>query len=167
MTYQATGAATSNTQIALIKLNDEIVNNSSTLQNDDDFSFALGAGEGWFVDLQLQIFGTSQAADFKVAALVPAGCAMSLPITAPQVAETGGIGGAAVRDMGSLKASGVAVGIGNLGDSTDGTTISIRGTVINGATPGVFQLQWAQNTPTVADTTVRRLGSFLARRRIE
>src|SRR5690606_26427777 len=62
-------------QITRYKTEDETVNNSATLQDDDDLSFAIGANEVWAVEIYVQV-NSSSSADFKYALSVPSGATL-------------------------------------------------------------------------------------------
>lgn len=61
--------------------------------------------------------------------------------------------GSSQSDNNTMDASATANVLGN-GVGTIRHT-RIKGFVVNGATPGNLQLQWAQNTANASDTTVR------------
>lgn len=127
---------------------DEIVNNSTTLQNDDVLKVALAANEA--ASFLFQIFSESSAvADIQYAITVPAGATLIWSkASGVGVSPTGG-----VQPFTTITASGTAqadVGAG----AGDKRAVTIIGTVVNGATAGDLQLQWAQNTAEVSDTKV-------------
>lgn len=141
--------------LLLVKSADETVNNSDVLQDDATFTLPLAAAEVWVAEFSLYIVSPSLA-DFKVAVTVPAGAALLLMATGfddtnPAAGKVGvaTMSGTAIP----LTASFAVMGI-----------VKVSLMVINGVTAGNAQLQWAQNTTTVGDTTVK-LGSFMVAHR--
>ena len=122
------------------KTADETVNNSSTLQNDDDILASLAANE--IVAFRAHIrFNSNGTADFKYAFTVPSGATLAFSsandTTSGFVNETQG--------------SGTAV---SLAANTLDSAIEIFGFVANGGNTGNLQFQWAQDTANVSDTKV-------------
>ena len=136
------------------KTADETVNNSNTLQNDDHLLIAIGANEVWLVELFLLQQSVSVNSDFKMGWSYPTGC--SIKWGSDQV----NIGGARVHPWLSVESSNIPEAIKIETDSLSvGTSNLIQGIrvtaiVINGATAGNLNLQWAQNTATAEDTKV-------------
>lgn len=125
----------------------ETVNNSTTLQDDDDFAFAIGANE--IVPFHMWIRGDSNAtADFKWAFSVPSGGGGVVLQTA--------YGGAGVGS--SITPFAISSGTGI--QTNAGFYIYFTGFAQAAATPGTVQFQWAQNTLDASDTTVQA-GSWL------
>lgn len=137
---------------------DETVNNSSTLQNDDELLLAIAANEVWAFELML--FNTSpSAADIKFALTIPTGASM---LWLPPGTSYWSIAAAWTSSGLGINASGGALAVmGNA--STIG--FQIKGFVVCGATAGNLQLQWAQNAATVGDTIVHT-NSWLGARRL-
>ena len=125
------------------KTADEIVNNSTTLQNDDALLAALAANE--VVAFQCAIHLTSGVTpDIKVAFTVPSGATLRWGMVGnadPSINQT------------SVGASGTGILAQTAGVALPGH-ILLSGTVVNGANAGNLQLQWAQNTADASDTTV-------------
>ena len=125
------------------KTADEIVNNSTTLQNDDALLAALVANE--VVAFQCAIHLTSGVTpDIKVAFTVPSGATLRWGMTGN-------------ADPSTNQTSVGATGTGILGHAAGVTLpghLLLSGTVVNGANAGNLQLQWAQNTADASDTTV-------------
>jgi hypothetical protein len=123
--------------VAIVKAGDETVNNSSTLQNDDDFVFALAANEKWVARLFLLVSGVISAG-IKIAWSLPSGATYTI--------------------------TGIASVTGVINESSGTGTITFTGTsftsividvaIHNGSTPGNAQLQWAQNAAILTDTKV-------------
>jgi hypothetical protein len=130
---------------------DETLNNTATLQNDDDLKYTLLAGETISFDFNLFVGTGPLAADIKFALNAPSGAVGRWGIVGLAPAATSEVGdtkttsrvtfdGATSEDVGT--------------DDTVATVVSISGTLINGGTPGDLQLLWAQQTATVGDTKV-------------
>lgn len=121
------------------KTADETVNNSTILQNDDELLFAVAANEVWeFTIIIFQI--SSAAADFKANLTGPAGSTIAVQGTGENTAQATFI---------SLSTSESWVG-----RVTSVIAPIIRGVIINGATAGNLQLQWAQSAAEVSNTKV-------------
>lgn len=130
------------------KTADETLTNDATLQNDDELFFALGANEVWFVEALLYRIGKA-AADIKFKAVTPSGSS-----------------GKTWRE--SDRASELVVSTTYAEAIETDDTLGVGKYywfVVNGATAGNFQLQWAQNTQNNSDLTVKA-GSFLRATRI-
>lgn len=129
--------------LIVVKTADEVVYNSTTLQNDDHLFFDVGANEVWFVEWHIRLLsGTTPG--WKWAVTAPSG-------TTCYSYNWGQIG--------ALTAAGTIAG------TACGTAISVDGTeasalfvgfsrIITGSTAGRVQLQWAQNTANASNTIV-------------
>lgn len=122
------------------------VNPTATLQNDDQLFFSIGANETWNYRFVLHA-NANATPDIKFAVTAPVG---------------------ATCKVGALDAEGAA-GIGNIGCGASTGLITgnsandvyeITGSITNGANAGTVQLQWAQNTANVANTIVQS-GSYV------
>ena len=120
----------------LIKTSDETVNNSSTLQNDDTFTFSVAANKTYAITAFLRI-STNGTADFT--------CQWSLPASA------------------TAHAFAFSTAVGASGEFTEaapptlssvGNYLQITATIIVGATAGTAVLQWAQRVADPSDTKV-------------
>lgn len=125
----------------------ENVNNSTAYQDDDDLFFTMGANDIWVCQALLIIQDASggQAAGFKSKWTVPAGAELS--------------GVYMLIDEGNNdieKAGALADGAGTVLTMTNGNEhhATQRFTIVNGATPGDLQLEWAQNAAQVANLTL-------------
>jgi hypothetical protein len=133
----ATKDITGLSEIELVrKAADETVNNSTTLQDDDEIVAALAANENVHFQLHLRI-NSGTTPDLKIAFTVPSGATVAF--TAHPSGSTEATG------------SGTSLSLVALGANQ---ALSIVGHVANGATPGNLQLQWAQNTSDVSDSKV-------------
>ena len=128
----------------ICKAADETVNNSDTLQDDDDLLFPVGASQTWAFTLWLYVTsGTTP--DLKVAIIVPASTT----------------GGAIVVD----EIQTLWIGLGGSGGAVAGQG-GARAIVIQGmakiTTAGNVKLQWAQNTADASDTKILAGSSLIA-----
>ncbi|MBI3335791.1 MAG: hypothetical protein HY001_04835 [Candidatus Portnoybacteria bacterium] len=145
-TTQTTAATAQITTVR--KTVDETVNNSATLQNDDELFLPMAANETWFFNLFIQHIGNSTA-DFKLTLTVPSGATINWNFSGVSYSE---IDAFAVTD--SVTTSGGSPGVNPGATNTGARIVPITGVVINGSTAGNLQLQWAQNTATAVDTKV-------------
>ena len=123
---------------------DETVNNSVTLQNDDEMLAALSASTRyWFVCVVS--VDSSGIADFKVAFTVPTGATVHYNTVYPNTAS--------VLTFAQSNASAGTIALQGLGAGTPSGNL-IVGYVNVGTTAGNLQLQWAQDTATAVNTTV-------------
>ncbi len=124
--------------IVVRKIANEVVNNSNVFQSDNHLKLDVSANSAWAFNGIFWI-GSDPAADIKFKFTTPAG-------------TTGYYG-----DTSTLGATSYALGdtlpIGTTGVATPAIH-GITGIVKIGGTPGTLQLQWAQNTAQVADTTL-------------
>lgn len=124
------------TVIRKVKSSDEIVNNSSTLQNDNDLFFSVGANEIWAVRLFIR-YNSGTTPDIKFQFSLPSGATASMG-SQPHYDNTNFTGASSVLVSGA------------------GSTRSaiFQGYVETAGTAGTATLQWAQNTADPSDTTV-------------
>lgn len=129
------------------KTADQSVNASTTLVNVTDLVQALGASEVWQFEGHLY-FDSGTTPDLKVAFTVPAGATLKWSILGHQ--DPGGTLWAGVVETGS----GVAQAIAAAGVGTP-RLLKLYGLVVNGATPGNLQMQFAQNTSNASNSTIQ------------
>lgn len=143
--------------LSIQKGSDEIVSNSSTLQDDDELLLAVAASLSYqfFVDITMQA-GTT--ADFKWALTFPTGATLTFVGPGWDTSLAFVPSGSGSYTSGSAITSGGA-GIGS------NRGIILRGTLNTGANAGNLRFQWAQNTPTVENTVVKA-GSWMIARRL-
>lgn len=132
--------AAENHPTILRKASDETVNNSETLQNDDDLVLAVGANDVWLIELVVFMISPSVTPDIDWLFAVPSG--------------------GAVRGLGYVSLT----TLGAYADLTSEATLAVLTTerairapmlYIGGGTAGNLQLQWAQHTGTAEDTKVK------------
>lgn len=121
------------------KTADEIVNNSSTLQNDDALLFAVGANEVWEFHL-FMLITSSLTPKFKLAITKPTGGSIL-------ALEQGAVSGTApTANTGSSRTQST--------DTTATRIVTYWGVYIGGDNAGNVQVQWAQSTANESDTKV-------------
>jgi hypothetical protein len=132
--------------VSKMKAVDETVNNSTTLQNDDDLFFTIAASEKWTVEIVCKIVSNATP-DFKVFFTAPAGATFNF-VTLQSV------GTVALVPWASTAQSIItdATATGNIG--------IVKAYVINSTTAGTVNFQWAQNTAE-ASNTILKAGSFM------
>ena len=132
----------------LVKAADETVNNSSTLQNDDDLTFSVLANTNYAIDLFL-VIDTTAVADAKLNFTAPSGATWDMLAMAQS-------------NTGTLTTFYLGDRAGDLGLDGNGYDrfIIMRIKLVNGANAGSFTLQWSQRTAEVSNTVMRE-GSWL------
>jgi len=139
------------TAAAMVKCKtaDEIVNNSSVLQDDNHLFFACAANTTYALELIMYI-DAKASSDFKFAFSVPAGATI-ISKSFPGALNTA-VADATIEDPTTIAAPLVLLLRYNL-------ILSV------GANAGTCQLQWAQNNAAVEDTTMK-IGSTLSYKEI-
>ena len=139
------------------KTADEIVNNSTTLQNDDHLFIALGANEVWLIEVVLLIESASATSDFQCGWAYPTGCSIKWGAVSAHK------DGLEVSDWTTAQSGYPGYTVNALFTETSARTspgmvgiygIIFKAIVINGATAGNVNFQWAQSTATAEDTKV-------------
>jgi len=134
--------ATGNTFSRVVKKVDQIISNSTTLEDDDELVVALLANKTYAFYLAYD-FLTTTVADIKLLFAIPAGAS-----------------GAMGRILSSTDVQDITVAEAIAAVNTEMITC-YSGKVVTAGTAGNMQLQWAQNTAQVFDTTVNQ-GALLA-----
>ncbi len=136
------------TALFVLKGSDEIVNNSTTLQNDNELVLAVVANATYLLSCQMiQNSGATPA--FKLDLTMPAGATWKpgwFTCGASAAAEQTGV-------MSTPAINGVT------GAGAD-AFVKFEAVVVISSTSGNIQVRWAQNTANASDTTVRA-GSWL------
>ena len=127
----------------VVKAVDETVNNSAVYQNDNELAFAVAANAKYHVVLILD-YTSATAADLKFQFTIPAGAATQFALKFYTTA------GASVFNLAAALAGTICDGGG-----AAHRVAKVEFLLINGATPGICQLQWAQQTANASDTIVR------------
>lgn len=133
----------------IVKSADETVNNSSTLQNDDDFSFSVATNSKYLVEMYLLI-NSGTTPDFKYAWSLPASATANgvYNATSSQFNQNGNL----------TSAQSV--------DGAGGERMTVVFFILETAgTAGTAQFQWAQNTADLSNTVVGA-GSVMRYRKV-
>jgi hypothetical protein len=137
------------------KTADESVTSSTTLQDDDHLTFAVGANEEWEGLIRIAAADDLNTTGLKVAINTPAGATMRADMVA--------FGGATTNY--SLSTTiGAAISASAAGIGSQSGFVLVHFWVLNGATPGNITLQWAQNTSDAAALIFRKGSSLVAHR---
>lgn len=147
-TFAIPGAGGVTGNLAVIpKTSDEIVNNSTTLQDDNQLLYAMAATGEWEFEINVWYMANS-AADMKLTMTVPTGGSFYLTNTGDGIT---GIN----NDAPVVVSSASTVGSSGQGVATIRHT-RLKGYARTTGTAGNLQLQWAQNTAHASDLTVLR-----------
>lgn len=122
---------------------DETVNNSATLQNDNDLAVDVEANGVYSLHLYL-VYSSGATPDFKIDFTAPSG-------TTFEASFFDYNGGSFA--WGATSALGSVTGLAGTGANAP---FILRATVFVGGTAGTVQLRWAQNTANASDTIVRK-----------
>lgn len=122
-------------------------NTGTTLTDDDQLRFAIGANEVWWIQAFLLANAASTAIDFKYGWSVPVGATMTWGDFTATVWVSGGVG----VNPSALVGAGTALSRGTLAGTSG---VAAAGVVVNGATAGTVVLQWAQSTSDSGDLKV-------------
>lgn len=142
----------------VVKSADETVNNSATLQDDDELTFDAAANADYACTFQLFIFSDVDTTDFQFTITAPTGATVAF----------GPIGGNRGSDLlmeqdSYRNTAGTAISV-QMGAGAS-YPLMVQLSVRNGSTAGAVTLQWAQNTASANDTTVRA-GSTLSAHKV-
>jgi len=144
--YVDAGGGSGLTFAKVVKTVDQTINNTNTLQDDDELKFTPNINKTYWIYIFLFLTIPS-ASDFKSSLSLPAGATARRPSD--------------LIRSGSQTASSVWTTAGFIaGSGTANRCLQRLGRMIMGATAGDCILQWAQNTAIVEDTSVLQ-GSFL------
>ena len=135
-------AAPSKWRFAVVKQADETVNNSTTLQDDDELKFDVAANAVYLARGVLLSY-SSVTADIKHAFTVPAATEMRL--SAIYRSDNGS--NVSVNGLDATTAF-------NSYGGAETAVLTWWAVIIVGATAGTVQLQWAQRAAEVSDTKV-------------
>lgn len=127
----------------IIKTTGETINNSTTLQDDDELKFAVAAGEiCHFMVILKYVEDVNTAADIKVAVDAPAAITdgQIVPINGIKVNESDVI---ALQGAHNINGGGAAIPFGT---ALASRYAHLMGYISNGANAGNVVVRWAQNT---------------------
>lgn len=139
--------------LTALKTADESIASSTALQADNELTLALPASAQYTLDVML-FYTASASGELKLGFTFPSGCVVHLA----------GVGYVLSGSFTIDLTSQLSMTSGTTSLSYEGsgatTSVSLRGTVLNGVTAGNLQLIWAQNTSN-ATATVVKAGSWL------
>lgn len=139
---------------------DETVTNSAALQNDNELSFTVVAGQKYLFTVNLLVVSSVNTSDIAAAFTFPAGTMNWLGTGLDQAATTTT---ASMRMAGSVgAASGTSITFGAI-TSQSGLTITGSYSCTTG---GTVQLQWAQGVAAAATDVTVKAGSSLQATRV-
>lgn len=156
MNSGATAPEWANGPVWIPKTADESVTSSTTLQNDNELFFAVGANEIWAFDFMLWGHGPS-AANIKVDFSIPTGA------SARWYGPGYGTGGS-FDLLGQLSVP-TAFPIAMLHSTLEDWIIKAEGVLVTAGNSGTLQMQWAQNASNGTPTVVAK-GSYMRCTRI-
>jgi hypothetical protein len=133
------------TSLFVRKSADETVNNTATLQADDQLVLPVAASVTYRFMLRL-IVNTNATADFKMQFTFPSGTTMSYDAFTGSNPDTA---------ASSLQGPSTQATISAFSGVAADQTLHIVGMIITSTTAGSMGLTWAQNTANVSDTIVK------------
>lgn len=146
--------------VYVAKAADETINNSATLQNDDELFVTVAANATYEINTYVG-YRSNTTADFKVGFTFPTGATLYFTTWNAQLNSSGTL---VTSTQLEAAASGSAFGVGGIAVGTT-ATFAGGGLLTTGANAGTFQVQWAQLTADASNTVVRA-GSYLSLRRV-
>ncbi len=134
------------------KASDESVNNSNTVQDDDDLKFTVGTNELWIFQVYVHVTDTTTA-NIKLTFTGPAS-STAVWSRHPGFGITDTFAPSVPRALTT-----------ELSSEADDRIHYLLGSIDTAGTSGTLQFQWAQVTATANDTTVKA-GSWLTAREV-
>lgn len=143
-----TAALTELRPVSVVKGVDEIVSNSTTLQDDDELLVPVAASFSGYWSIGIT-FGAGTTADLKFAFTFPTGATLTFvgPAWDTSLAFVPFGNSGTYTSGAALTYGGAGVGLFR--------GIDLRGRISTGANAGNLRLQWCQNTATVENTVVK------------
>ena len=139
----------------IVKASNESVTSSTTLQNDDDFVFAVGANEVWVVEITGRC-SIPDAAGMKIGLAAPSGTTFTFESYASELDSAAGA--VVTTQEGTANSFNVNSGQG----SPTRSFLTLRFLVRVSTSAGNVQFQWAQNASSVSATTLKSDMSMIA-----
>jgi hypothetical protein len=146
--------------LIVVKASNESVTSSTTLQDDDELLFAIGASETWIAELTLYVTGNA-AGDILVDITAPSGATGVWGGTGLIRTATTDESGNRERALPSFGSGGVSFGV----VTANVQTVRLYATIINSTNAGNVTLQWAQLASN-GTATVVNAGSCLRAHRV-
>lgn len=144
-------------QVTIRKTSDESVTSNTTLQNDDELLFNIGANEVWSIELHL-IYTGATGGDIKINLAGPTSYTMRLGVLGFDEAAAGVTG--AFKTISFTEATGSVI----LGCSGFSGLALISGVLTNSSNAGAVTFQFAQGTSSGTATTVLAGSKLVAQR---
>lgn len=132
-------------EIVRRKGSDETVNNSATLQDDNDLVWTLEASATYVISIYLS-YNSGATPDIKFGWTVPTSSTLRWGFIGVDTALALKAGAASVLNSGSVEPFG--------GDAAE-RYLQIHGSIVTSTTAGSLILRWAQNTANASNTIVR------------
>jgi len=126
----------------IVKAAAETIDNSDTLQDDNDFTFSIGASEVWLVEMGLLVTGTT-VADFKATWSLPSGASMLMFMVLQDTSVQS-------EAEGTTPGTAFAIGLA----TSNAAMVHVMATLRNAGTVGPATFQWAQNTQEATNLTL-------------
>lgn len=146
--------------ISVVKTSDESVTSSTTLQDDDELLFAVGANEEWVVEFFLRCDGAT-GGDFKATVSAPSGSTGWAGVVGPGTTATTFENATANNQLQNI---GAAPPVGMLGTGNS-VLVLVSAYIAVGGTSGNVVLQWAQQASSGTATRVL-IGSHLTAHKV-
>lgn len=139
--------------LVAVKTANETVNNTATVQADDELTLSLEANTTYLID-GFVVYNSGTTPDIRFAFTVPTGSTLNWNVLGllTNVATTDGSARFSANTNGTEK--------GIAGTGASDAVAYIRGTITTGGTAGSLTLRWAQAVAEASDTTVKA-GSYL------
>lgn len=144
------GAGGVGSSIAVMKPSDETVTSSASLQNDNDFSFSIGANERWVGFIKMSISANASGG-------------IKMDMTAPASA-TGNMSGIAPNAI-LFAPTAIGTGFGTTTTFSSGNLATIAFDITNSSTPGTVNFRWAQNASFGTGTIIKGGAIMMATRK--
>ncbi len=141
------------TPMQIAKVADETVNNSATLQNDNEFSWTLAASTTYRLTGQLLV-SSNATADFKMGWTYPTSTTISYSVLGYNTSDS-------FQNTHVDQTTVPGFNGGGHGAINSLDTIGFDGLIVTSTTSGTLQLQWAQNTANASNTIVKA-NSFIS-----
>jgi hypothetical protein len=130
--------------ITRVKIADEGVTTSTTMQDDDELIFPIGVDEIWILDAYLIVDGPT-GGDIKVGVKGPSGVAGIFAVTGPGTTASTFENATANNQATAVGTAPTGLPSGTFGVGNK-TVVEVHAVIRNGATAGDVVIQWAQNT---------------------
>jgi hypothetical protein len=146
--------------VSAVKTVDQTVTSSVAFVDDTALQILL-APNATYEFRSVILFTAAQTGDIALIFAGPSGASANLGFSALDAAATGNTNTALTARGTALPTASVTFG----GNGAQLLPVWVMGTVVTGATPGIFKLQWSQGTSSATGTVVKA-GSYFAANRI-